>query len=193
MMRHKQILLITIALIAIVGGALIWLQLRGDRDSSTSTAAFTNEHSGLKGKYSKELSTTPLTESEKKDNLFLRLENSSKSVLIRFSYEEGLKPLTTITKTDLITTVLSNTEKLLPKTFPSLKIESKREFDLGGHRAAEVVFSYQKPGLDKAKRRLVMINKDDNLVVYVAAETDEASYNEVNDKYFTPLINSLSF
>ncbi len=193
MMRHKQILLITIAIVAIAGGALIWLQLRGNRDNSTSTVAFTNEHSGLKGKYSKDLSTTRLTESEKKENLFLRLENSNKSILIRFSYEEGLKPLTTITKTDLITTVLSNTEKSLPKTFPKLKIESKREFDLNGRRSAEIVFNYQKPGLDKAKRRLIMINKDDNLVVYVAAETDEASYGEINDNYFTPLINSLSF
>lgn len=158
--------------------------------------SFRHEPTGITGMYPADLEAKETSQQDREDNFFLRLEGSkgiNEDILVRMSYSEGLRTATTLTKTKLIPLVMSDAEKSLPVTFGDIQVDLRRQFAVNGHEAGEIIFTYKGKTGESVKRRLVMLSKDDDTVIYIAAETTQAEYSKVNAKYFDVLIETLRF
>lgn len=191
-MRIKKTLL-TVSVIAFVSllSFLLWYRTR-----QSVFVSFYDDKTGIHLRWSDRVRSINLTENELSDGFILRLQkgpSEKRDLLIRLSYEQGLRSVTTLTRSDLIPLLMSNAERSLPQKFPDLAIESKRQFDLNGHKAGEVVFTYTGPAGAKIKRRLIIIDKDGNMAIYLAAEATDKDFADINKAYFDPTINSLRF
>lgn len=191
----KKRLAVTVALALLLGiSAALWL-LKGTDEAPSIT--FNNEATGLTGQYSSDLEAMSISQQDIEDKFFLRLENRSATagdeLLVRMSYETGLRPLVTLLKTKLIPLLLTNAEKALTTSFDDVKVESRRQYQINSKEAGEIVFTYRGKTGQKVKRRLIIINKDDDTSVNLAAESAEESFARIDDVYFSPLINSLRF
>ncbi len=155
---------------------------------------FHDQKTSLNFKYSEKLQTVQLKKEEKKDKFIVRLQNGSKEksdLLIRVSYEEGLRTVTTLTKAELIPLLLSNAEKSLPQTFPEFQLETKREIEIANHESGEMIFTYTGPSKKQVKRRLLIVDKDGSTAIYIAMESATENYETVNSEYFEPLVQSV--
>lgn len=161
------------------------------------TTSFQDSGTQLKLDYSSSLQAVQLTDTDKKDKYVLKLENKpineATPLLVRITYEDGLRAVVALTKSELIPMLMSNAESSAKKIFKSLTIESSRQFEVAGHKAGEVIFTYRGQTNQQVKRRLVMIARDDNLVLYLAAESETTEYTRLNTSYFEPLIQSIRF
>lgn len=190
----KKILIITgiiLAIIASLGG--FWVLQRNDKSKQID---FYDQKTSINFKYSEKLQSVDLKDEEKEDKFIVRLQNGPKEkseILIRGSYEEGLRAVTTLAKTDLIPLLLSNAEKSLPLTFPEFELESKKETTIVNHKAGEVIFKYTGPTKKQVKRKLLIIDKDGSTAVYLAMETAADDYDHVNSTYFEPIVQSIHF
>lgn len=185
----KLTLIISICVtILLVAGFSLWFV---DREPAPNT--FHDAKTGLNLQYSADLKQVALTDEQKQDNFVLRLENGAKeksSILIRVSFEEGLAAITAATKSELIPLLISNAEKTFPSTFPDFNQESSRRFVLSdGRSAGKIIFTYEGPAGQRIKRCLMIIAKDNNMAVYIAAETTEEDYEKVNKAYFETLFS----
>lgn len=191
MKRTIIVLSIILGASLLVVGGYLWLS------REPVPLKFSDQKTGLKLQYSPKLLSKPISEIDRKDNFFLRLENGPKEktqLLIRASYEEGLTLLTTVTRSELIPLLMSNAQRRLSNTFPGLNIESTRQFEIStGQKAGEVIFTYDSPSKQRIKRRLFIIAKDNNTAIYIAAETTEKEFDGVNKVYFRPIIDSAHF
>ena len=172
------------AIVAIV--IYFWLEAR------PSLQKFESAETGVSLQYDADLTDTTLTKQDKADKVILKLQNhaSEPGLLVSVRHEDGLRPISTITKQDLQTALLSNVSKTYPERFPEYRQLSTRNFDVNGKKASEVVFTYQNQG-ETIKQRFVFVIKNDDMAVYLSAQAKENDFASLNKKYFDPIFNSL--
>jgi hypothetical protein len=143
----------------------------------------------------KSLTASQLSDEDKTNKIVFRInhETEERPFLMTFRYEDGLRLPTSLTHQDLIPMLLGNIDKAYPARFPGYQSLSTRQFEQTGHKAAEIIFTYQGPTGEKVKQRFLMLDIDGNRVLYVAAQAKEADFAAVNKKVFNRLFESLSF
>jgi hypothetical protein len=184
----------------IVVSAVLFMVLPGtlgqsNRSQVQSTEAFAAPQAGVKLSFpNANLVKLALSEEDKKDKLLLRLANrkgKEKELLVTVRYEDGLRPIATLTKQDLRDILAGNIAKSYPKRFPDFKLQDQRSFELDSHKAKEIIFTYKGPNGKRVKQRFMFVVRNDDMAVYIAAQSRENDYDRLNKEYFEPVIKSL--
>ena len=167
-------------------------------DSSQVTEPLTSFHDPATGaslQYPRSLSNISLSEADKVDKFILRLhETSGEAVLLTVRYEMGVRKASAVAHASTRDLLLDSTKRAFPLRFPGYKQVSQRKFDLNGQPAAEVIFTYESPAHEAVEQRFVIVVKDDeDTAVYLAAQASGAAFDTLNRRYFTPVVDSLSF
>jgi hypothetical protein len=64
---------------------------------------------------------------------------------------------------------------------------------VAGRKAAEVTFTYKKSiAGEMLKQRLLIVMKDDDVAIYVAAQAQEKEFDNLSARLFEPVFHSLN-
>ncbi|MEK7460959.1 MAG: hypothetical protein AAB647_01950 [Patescibacteria group bacterium] len=186
----KKILIIVGLLVIVLGGGatgfILWQKAQWQPVKLDEVGVTFMAHKLLK--------PGQLTEDDKKSKILYRVtQNGDKSLLITARYEDGLRLPTSLTRQELIPMLLTNIDKAYPQRFTGYKAVSTRNFDQNGHKAAELIFTYDGPAGEKVKQRFLIIDLDGNRALYLAAQAKEADFIALNKKYFNRLFGSFTF
>jgi hypothetical protein len=121
-------------------------------------------------------------------------ESSMQPFVINAFYEQGvsLKKLTGYTKQSLRDSVVSNVNIQLPKQFPEYRELTQRNLTINGIEANETIFEYTNARA-RVKQRLVLLFKNSDTAIYIRGQARSEDYEEINSRYFEPLISSAKF
>lgn len=199
-MQRKTALITLTVLAVMLGGAGLYLsQAKKEASSDVKSAATMDEiksdRVGLVVDKDKSLRRLVLTEEDEEKGALWRLIQPADSIQefgIDANFEQGdsLRKLTAYTRQSLRDSVVSNVNVQLPRQFPGFKEISQRNLSINGIDANETIFEYSS-GKDKIKQRMVLIFKNSDTAIYIVAQTKSSNYEEINSKYFEPLIQSV--
>lgn len=153
---------------------------------------FVDVNQGLSLNYPQTLKKLELTKNDIKDNFIFRADNvngSDEPVLVSVRYEKGLKEAAALTKQNKLEMVIQNLRKSYPTRFPGFNEISSKITEIEGHEAKEVIFSYQTQKIT-SYQRLVIIDKNDDSVIYIAMQSTKSGFYSVNKNIFDLIINS---
>jgi hypothetical protein len=135
-----------------------------------------------------------LSTEDKESKVLVRINRVEEPpFLITLRYEDGLRLVTSLTRQDLIPMLLGNIDKVYPQRFTDYKSLSTRQFEQDGHKAAEIIFTYDGPAGEKVKQKFLIVDIDGNQVLYIAAQVKEVDFDQVNKRYFDRIFQSLTF
>ena len=89
--------------------------------------------------------------------------------------------------------ILSNVKKQLDSIYPEANIISEKLREVNGYKAGELVFTYRANDGSKAKQRMLVVVKNSDTAVTLAAQSREEDYDTVNKDYFERIIESVTF
>lgn len=191
-MNPKQIALIVTGILIVLGAVSysVW------RYQERQWTSFTSEQPKLSFQHPRVFKVEPLPEEKNRrlDFLFRASEGELTNPLnVNLRAETGLRLPTSLTKQEMIPMLLGNIEAAYPQRFPDFKKESERTFEQAGKKAAELLFIYTGPAGESIKQRLFIIAYDGDTALYLAAQSKEADFDELNHKYFNRMFASLKF
>lgn len=118
-------------------------------------------------------------------------EGSTVPLLFSVRKETGLRIVTSITHVELLDGLLSNIEKSFPQKYPDFKKEAVRIVEFNGHKAAEFYFTYTSPKGVTIKQRFLVVAYDDDTAYYIAAQSEEKNFADLNRVYFDRMFNQI--
>jgi hypothetical protein len=154
--------------------------------------AFRDVQTGLSLNYKPPLKAVSLTAQDKMDNFILRLNSTDPQMLVTARYETGLQSVAALSKQEILPLLLSNAPKTYSKLYPNYRLNSQKEMLLNGKKAAELNFSYLGSNNTSVHQRLLIIAKDGDTAIYIAAQAPESIYEEANLRYFNSLFDSIN-
>jgi len=145
--------------------------------------------------YPPDLINQPITDTDRQDKIIFRgtEKPGDRPVLITLRYEDGLRVTTELAKKDLLDLLVENSDRAHPDRFPEYQKISERRLDLAGKKAAEILFTYKRPAGERIKQRFLIVVRDNDLAVYLAAQTQEADFAVLDQKYFDRLFSAVRF
>ncbi|MEK7602720.1 MAG: hypothetical protein AAB459_00555 [Patescibacteria group bacterium] len=196
-MKTRAIAIFVLSIAVVSTGAYIILRLNPNRSNnptdSTIHQSFTDNKQGISFDYSSTLKQIELNGDDLKDNFVFRAENiynTDPPILISVRYENGLKAASTVTKQSKIELVMQNLRKAYPKRFPSFEEVSSNKTEIDSKTAQEVVFTYTSNSIN-SKQRLLIIDKNEDTVIYVSMQSKNSDYDKLDSEIFTPITNSI--
>lgn len=118
-----------------------------------------------------------LSEQNKKDRVLLRLQHSSSMelpLLVTFRYEDGIRKTANLLKREPLDIILDSIDKSYPQRFPDFQKIDQERLEISGRKAAEVTFTYKRNNAgEKLKQRMLVIMKNDDVAIYLAAQATE--------------------
>jgi len=162
-------------------------------NSRSVLVPFSSNEAGVHLKYDSLLKNMPLGDQDSKDKIVLRLQqaNDDPELLVTVRYEDNLKPVATAAKQDLRDALTSNLNKTYPQRFPQFHQVSTRNFEVNGHKASELVFTYKSPSGASVKQRFILIAITDDKAAYLAIQSKENDFDRLNGRYFNAIASSL--
>lgn len=149
---------------------------------------------GLNFMVHKSFTDSQLSEDDTMNKILYRInQEGDKPFLITLRSEDGLRLAASLSHQDLIPMLLGNIDKAYPARFSNYQALSTRQFEQNGHKAAEVIFTYDGPAGVKIKQRFLIVDIDGNRALYLAAQAKEADFATLNKKYFDRMFASLTF
>lgn len=131
------------------------------------------------------------------DKIIYRLKNGEKvpePILITVKYENGLRKVSSMLRYDIIDILLDNTDKVFAKQYIKYTKESERKFTTReGRKAAELRFSYLSPLGYFIQSRMLILMRDEDMALYITAQTGDKAFETVNKKYFEKIFTSIDF
>lgn len=172
------------------GGYWVWVE------QTTPTFYDPDTHIGFR--YSNKLiGTRAYDENDGRDKILYRLKNGEKidnPILVTVKYEDGLRKVSSVLRYDILDILLDNADKLFAKQYIKYTKESERKFTRSDDRkAAELTFTYLSPLGYFIKQRMVIIMRDEDMAVYIAAQTGDKAFDAINKKYFDKIFTSIHF
>jgi hypothetical protein len=201
-MNFKRVVVFAVLAFAVVGAGAwsVWYVRSSNNPQpqsvqSISTEKFTDPTTGLQLEYVTGLHQDVLTQEDTSNKIILRLGRSTpETILVTARHEKGIRKSANLTRQDPLALMIDGASRSLSLRYPSYKELNQKTFDLNGHRAGELVFTYQLEGAAKvAKQRLLIVLKNDDEAVIIAMQTDESSFDSVNTTYFEPIAKSVKF
>lgn len=122
---------------------------------------------------------------------FVKGSYATSELLLSIEYERRLRLVAGITKQDLLTFLKSSSDRTLPQRFKGFHEQSRRDFQLNGKQAFEIVFTYTGPHGQLVMDRLVTVIRDDDSALYLFAQANADQFAGFNRRYFDPMIRSL--
>lgn len=159
---------------------------------------FKSESSDTVLKYPSSFQKTAISEdagqSKNVEVLFRATEGyDDQPLLVRLQKETGLRIVSSLTNIEFIDNLLRNTEKAYPLRFPEYSKLSEKKFDYKGKKAAELYFTYVGPAGEKIKQRVMIIEYDPDIALYLTAQAKETDFDKLNRKYFDRMFKNLEF
>lgn len=165
-------------------------------EQPTTTVNFRDPTTNLSLDYPAELMLAELTNQDRQDKILLRLQQDTTNqppLLITLRYEQGIKKAANLLRREPLDVILDSIDKSYPQRFPGYQPTSQRRLEVSGRKAAEVLFSYQKdPSAQRLKQRLLIIIKDDDTALYLAAQAQEPDFEKANSDVFEPIFQSVA-
>ena len=171
--------------------ALAWWRLH---PPPPLTATFTSSQAGVSLRYSTKLAPAALTATDRRAGLLLRLAPTPRlpqAVQVTLRTETGLRPIVAVAHQNLRDALLTSLAKAYPERFPGYHQLDRRDYQLAGRDAAQVTFTYTGPSGQLIQQRLLVLARDDNTAVYLAAQATAADFAALNPAYFDPLFASV--
>lgn len=199
-MRHRKKLIIVGS---VAGAAIILslglLSLKAKPDKQVTEQAprlqtFTSEEYNLQLSYPTTAEQTVLSEEDKKDKVFLRLQQTSRPpYLITARAETGLRAPSQIARTSVLSLVIEGALASLPGRYTGYNQVLEASTEINGQEAHQITFTYQGPSGAVAKQRLILIALDEDTGLYISMQASAADFDLLDEEVFTPLQQSLRF
>lgn len=172
------------------GGAWVYIQ--------KTTPEFYDPETHVTFRYSNKLvGQRAYDEKDTQDKILYRLKNGEKipdPILVTVKYENGLRKVSSVLRYDIIDILLDNADKLFAKQYIKYTKESERKFTTaGGRKAAELVFSYLSPLGYFIQQRMVIVMRDEDVALYISAQTGQKVFDAMNKQYFEKIFTSIDF
>lgn len=182
------VMLVLLGAGAIFGG--LWYSQK-----STGWHTFSDPATRVVFEYPPSLVSQPIREADLKDKIIFRASEQAGDtpVLVTLRYEDGLRVLTNLVQRDLLDILVGNSDTMHPERFPGYQKISQQQFERHGKKASETIFTYRNPAGERIKQRLLIIVRDDDLAVYLAAQAREVDFDELSRRYFARMFQSLRF
>lgn len=196
-MKKWLILLAGVFLIIITGSYILFSKDTQPSVAPINTTAFHDNTTGVSLKYPEKLEAAALNEQDKKDRILLRLQQSGSidmPLLVTLRYEDGIRQTANLLKREPLDIILDSIDKSYPQRFPDFQKNDQKRLEINGRKAAEVTFTYKRNNVgEKLKQRLLIIMKDDDVAIYLAAQSTEQHFATANQTYFEPMFTSITF
>jgi len=192
--RYIQLLLM---LLLITAGVILTFYIFTDRApkeliNEQQLSKYEDKEEGIAFSYSSSLTVSPLTEADKKDHIIFRLTRNKPATIITVKTEKNLQAITTIAKQTPIDLLVNNAEKAFPARYTNYKLLSNKRLKVQEHDGTELIFTYAGPSGETAKQRLLIVMRNVDTAILLAAQAIEADFQSVDTADFQPLIDSIS-
>jgi len=186
-----QIIAGSIAVVALIGGG-VWIYIQ------KTTPEFYDPETHVSFRYSNKLvGERAYEKKDTADKIVYRVKNGEKvpePLLVTMKYENGLRKVSSILRYDIIDILLDNADKLFAKEYIKYTKESERKFTTqDGKKAAELKFTYLSPLGYFIESRMMILMRDEDMAVYVTAQSPQKAFENVNKRYFEKIFTSLGF
>ena len=197
----KRVILVVMMIGMVLGGGIIgFVSYSGGKDREPSGAAhvastrsFADNKRDIRLAYPAILQQSELSSADEHDGILLRLTDERPPILITVRYETGLRTAATATKQPVLDLLIATIERAYPDRYPGYKQVHMQRLQQSGRSAVDITFVYQGPAGELAKQRLMIIIRDNDSAMYVAAQARDADFAVVNARVFTPLFASVRF
>lgn len=154
---------------------------------------FRSHEAGITLTHSLDLQATPLKQEDVEHRLVLRLsgKRTPTPLQVTVRYEDGLRPISVATGQNLQDVLLANTTKSFPGRFPQYTEVSRHHLTINTRRASELIFTYKSPTGDVIRQRFLLIVISDDKAAYIAAQTRDSAFDEINTEYFDKIFGSV--
>jgi hypothetical protein len=89
--------------------------------------------------------------------------------------------------------MMQNVKKQIKGIYPEFKITDEKLVTINGFEGGELTFNYTSNGNIKTTQRLLVLIKDSDTAVTIAAQALEEQFDQVNKDYFEQIISSATF
>ncbi len=194
---NKKIAFLAALTLLVAGGVATGVMLKAnstqEETSLTTERQATDSLTGLSLRYIAPLQVEQLTEQDKKDKFVFRLTSLDPAMLVSVRYEDGLRGVAAAARQSPLDLILGNAAKSLAQRYQGFQQLQQNKLTSNDRDAAEIIFTYTGPKGETAKQRLIIIIKDADTAVYIAAQTREDQFPELTTKYFDKLVSSITF
>ncbi len=183
---------ILIVLFIVVMGSVEFAYLQ----SGPTDQYFHDEATNLSFTYNTEFTQQLLSELDRSQNYITRITNSGEiedQFLITARKEPDFSTVSNATGKSPLDIALSSLERSFPDVYPNFSQLRQLKFDTAGVNASEVVFTYDSPAGEKAKQHLLMLQRNQDEIVFVSFQALEKDFAFIDEKYFQLLRDSISF
>lgn len=118
-------------------------------------------------------------------------ENIEPALLVSLRLQSGLSRAAGNTRTSSLELVTDAIKRSYPNQFPDFQEVNERNIMLDGLQAFRYVFSYQSPAGEAIQQVTYTVELSDDEVLLVNMQTLQGEFEEVNERYFQPIIDSL--
>lgn len=171
------------------GGYWIWKEQK--------TPRFYDPDIQVEFKYSSDLiGKRAYDEKDTADKIVYRIKNGEKvdtPILVTVKWEKGLRKVSSVLRYDILDILLDGADKAFAKQYIKYEKKSERKFDWQGRKAAEIEFEYLSPLGQFIRQRMMILMKDEDAAVYIAAQTRQKEYDAINKKYFEKIFKTVGF
>jgi len=157
-----------------------------------NTARYTDPTTGLTIDYRSDLEIA--ANSTPQEGVLFNLAKSDPRMQITSWLEEGdsIARLNILDK-PLNQLMIYNAKKQINDIYSDVKITDEKLVTINGLEGGEVVFNYTSSGGIKTTQRLLVLVKDTDTVITIAAQAYQERYDEVNKDYFDQIMSSAKF
>lgn len=135
-------------------------------------------------------------EKDAADKIVYRIKNGEKvdaPILVTVKWETGLRKVSSVLRYDILDILLDGADKAFAKQYIKYEKKSERKFERDGRKAAEIEFEYLSPLGQFIRQRMMIMMKDEDAAVYIAAQTRQKEYDAINKKYFEQIFTTVGF
>jgi len=167
-------------------------------EASEVKSFFFDEETKLTFSYPAEVKESELTQTDKDDGIIGRLEQadfSDISILVTVRAEDDLLSASNATGKSVIDVVLNGIKLRYPTDYPGYKLEQVQKKSFDGRAGADILFSYNSPGLAEARihQRMVIIETSDDQAVYINMQSLSDNFDQINFDIFEFIATGIVF
>jgi len=191
MSRSTIILIARLLILATIAG-LFWYGWQ--RYAALQWLDHTIEPIALSFQYPPDWRLDELTDGDVAKKIWFRATEPPKDplpLLATIGSEDGLRLAANISKQELVPMILANSERAFPQRHPEFAKVLTKQYELDGHKAGEVIFTYKNPAGSQTKQRFVVIDQDGNTALYLAFQSKASDFDALNKDTFQRLLDSI--
>lgn len=189
----RVIIVVTLLMIGTIGARLLLNEGRimsKVSEQPSTGVRFHDQNSGILLTLPTAFKFGELSDDDKKAKVLMRASSDNKRGLVLLRIESGLRLPASASKLDVLTMLLSNSDRMLPQRYPQYEKVKENKEVIRGVESAEIIFDYKSPLGEIVRQRFVIIELDGDNAAYLSMQSKRADFAAENRDSFDKIINS---